>query len=206
MLPAVASAGVQPGFSIKPVIGLSHYVASKGADPGFNLVLGAAASGQLRSDSTFGLETGLTVRFEGLLGADRIGYEFRAEAIVGPKLGPFSILTGVGFYDNRYTLDGDFYQDNWSFNVPIMGRLNLSIVEIQGGVSPGWFLAEGRRAPVNWQESWVKGFGDEMDILASIGVYLGPIKLGVSSRTRVAQWGILNTYYLGVAYGKRPGG
>jgi len=198
--PAAASpVALNPG--LRPILGFGTYNSPATGSTEFNVILGGEARLGYRSRQAIGFEGATRTRAQWLLGDANKGWEWRLQSVIGPKLGPFSIVAGGEVRYDQYTYGHINYHGVWELGVPMVAKLDFHIVEFFGGAVPLWFVGNPNgREKVDWKSSKIKGFGDEMEYIAGVGVRLGPVKLGVSAETHVATYGTRTSYNIGVNY------
>jgi len=196
-----AKKGMKTHFGLAPLIGAGIYNAGPQAKPQANFMLGGRAQVSYKSRAALGGQGSTYVRYAHVFGSQRSADDFRVGTIIGPKLSVFSLQAGVEIQHTRYSFNDRFYPGAWSLGVPMIMNLDVKVVDLYAGAIPAWFVgnADGRQ-PTDWSQSSVPGFGDEIDYVAGIGLHLGPIRVGVSSQTRVGAFGAETMVSLGTTY------
>jgi len=193
--------GVAVGFGIAPIIGMG-ILSGTGDKAKVNFTLGARTQLNYRSRSAFGIDGSIYVRYFHMFGGDRFGDDLKMGTVIGPKLSIISVLIGAEVQYTQYGFVPELYPWTWSLGIPMRLALDVKVVSAYFGVVPSWYLGgnPNNRQPTDWSVSKAPGFGDEFEWQAGVGVRLGPIKLGLSSETRVGDWGSSTQVMLGSTY------
>lgn len=205
-------------FHLIPYIPVTFYKPSPRENVRVQIGLGLKTFLAFVYQKPVGFEGDIRAAIKGYPGPRRTGWEFRSGVRIGPRFMTkgrfqvgFSILSGVEFLGDQYKVDEadlqSVYLDTpqaWMVGVPMMGKLSLAIVHLQGGVIPWWFIANnGNRPAVNWSnpEQDVKGFGDEFEIVGAVTVDVLIMRITLSASHRVTGYGENTSAGLGLGFG-----
>lgn len=196
-------------FQVRPVVALGLHTPRNAMGPvRTNLVLGVNARVNFELPGTIGLWSSAYSGFVGMTGSKRSGWEWRSGAVAGPSFawgkgdGRLALVpyTGIEFLLDRYRFYCRPYGTAFQFSLPLMLRLQLSVVWVEGGVAPSWFISTRSRDPVDFSVADVKGFGDEFELRLAGGLKIQNFRIGLFLRTRVASYGDQTWIGLGFGY------
>lgn len=198
------------GFRVAPSLALGLHTPLQSPQPiRYNAVVGGVASFTYeKAVNPVGWIGATSIVGNWMIGTSRWGWEARVASVFGPRFGTkpgeftvsFAPLLGLEFLVDNYNFYCRPFGTAFQIGVPIMARLRLAIVVMEGGVVPSWFLYTPGRQKVDWNVSDVKGFGDEFEARVGISLMIKKFRIGVSMRTRFASYGDQTWIGIGAGY------
>ena len=121
-------------------------------------------------------------------------WELRGGSFIGPVFKRLSLESGLDFFGNQLTIDGDGQVASAGIDVPLLARLDLTIPSVWGGIGTAYLFDKERR--VDWSETDQFGFGHEYQYVLGAGIKAG-IRLSVEYTHRIVVTGDEETLMLG---------
>jgi len=196
-------------FQMVPIVALgSHTPLNSNRPIRYNGIFGLGMRASYAKQQPVGYWGGTAASWSGMPGNKRSGWEVRFGSVFGPEFSTsasplrvsFTVYSGAEFIIDRYRQYCRPYGTAFQFSLPLMARVRLSILILEGGVAPSWFLSAKFRDSVDWSVSDIKGFGDEFEIRGAIGIRVKKVRLGLNMRTRVATFGDQTWLGIGMSY------